>query len=161
MKKILLSLCAVLLLTGCQTTTDPSKGGLFSYSPRAYEQRAAEKQERLDDLYWEQDEEEERRAALQQTAAQKKSEHAAMQQQLQRANTESANLKKRLDSFKAQNTTQEAALADLKNRQARLQADIQASRSSRGPEGARQAEAERLRREVERLAKDTEALSAL
>jgi len=104
---------------------------------------------------------EQRKQALQGDVNRKKSERDALQQQLKKANTDSANLKKRLASFKAPNTAQEAALADLKGRQARLQADIQASQASSGPEDARQAEAERLRREVERLAKDTETLSAL
>ena len=168
MKKILLSLCAIMLLAGCQTTTDPSKGGLFSYSPTAYEQRAAERQERLNELQREQAAEEQRRAALQQTAAQKQDELAAMQQKLQIANAESADLKKKLDAFKAQNAAQQAALTDLKARQARLQADIQTSQSEIGEmaalggwEDELEAVAEQLRREIERLARDTEALSAL
>lgn len=162
MKKILLSLCTLLLLTGCQTTTDPSKGGLFSYSPEAYKQRKLEREERLKKLQREQIAEERRQAALKQTASQRQGERTTIQQKLQRANTESAKLKKSLDGFKAQNAAQQAALADLKGRQMRLQADIQASRSGKGgSEENRQIEAERLRREVERLAKDTEALSAL
>jgi len=50
MKKVLLSLCAVLLLTGCATTDDPSKGGLFSYSPKAYQQRQDTKQAHMNEL---------------------------------------------------------------------------------------------------------------
>jgi phosphate starvation-inducible protein PhoH len=161
MKKILPSLCAILLLTGCQTTSDPSKGGLFSYSPKAYEQRAAERQERLNELQREQAAEEQRRVALQQTAAQKQSEHSAMQQQLQRVNAESADLKKRLDTVKVMNAAQQAALDDIKAHQARLQADIQAAQAGTGSEAARQAEAQRLRREIVRLARETEALSNL
>ena len=161
MKKILLSLCAILLLAGCQTTSDPSKGGLLSYSPEAYKQRQVERQERLKELQREQIAEEQRQAALTQTAAQKQRERGAMQQKLQRANTESANLSKRLNAFKAQNDAQEKALADLKARQARLHADIQAGRAGGGSVEDRQVEAERLRREVERLARDMEALSGL
>jgi len=81
-----------------------------------------------------------------------------------RASAESAGFKRSLDSLKAQNEAQEAALADLRSRQARLQADIQATRSGAGLEDASQAvaeEAERLRREVERLARDVEALATL
>ena len=161
MKKVLLSVCALLLLAGCQTTTDPSMGGLFSYSPEAYKQRKFEREDRLKELQREQIAEERQQASLKQTASQKKDERAAMQQKLQKANAESAALKKKLNAFKAQNDAQKTALDDLKRRQTRLQADIQASRAGKGSEEKRQVEAERLRREVERLAKDTEALSGL
>ncbi|MDR2726827.1 MAG: lipoprotein [Deltaproteobacteria bacterium] len=163
MKKILLGLCAILLLAGCQKTTDPSQGGLFSYSPEAYKQRKLEREERLKELQREQIAEEQRQAALTQTAAEKRNERGAMQKKLQDANRESVNLEKKLQAFKAQNDAQKAALEDLKGRQARLHADIRASQSGKagGTEAARQVEAERLRREVERLVKDTEALSGL
>lgn len=39
---------ALLVLNGCAgQTTDPRKGGLFSYDPAAYEQRLAERENRL------------------------------------------------------------------------------------------------------------------
>jgi len=165
MQKVLSSLCVLLLflLTGCAgTTTDPSQGGLFSYNPEAYQQRKQEREDRLKELEREQIAEEQRQAALTQTAAEKKNQQAAMQQKLKAANAESAKLEKKLKAFNAQNEAQKAALADLKARQARIQADIEASsKSGKGGSGDRQVEAERLRREVERLAKDTEALSSL
>jgi chromosome segregation ATPase len=161
MKKIILSLCAILLLAGCATTTDPSKGGLFSYSPEAYKQRKLEREGRLKELQTEQIAEERRQAALKQTAEQKQAEKANLQQKIQKVNTDSANIKTKLTAYKAQNAAQEAALEDLRGRQTRLQADIQASRAGGGSEESRQIEAERLRREVARLARDAEMLSSL
>jgi len=163
MQKVLSSLCALALfvLTGCAgTTTDPKQGGLFSYNPEAYQQRKQEREDRLKELEREQIAAEQRQAELTQTAAEKKSQQAAMQQKLKAANAESAKLEKKLKAFNAQNEAQKAALADLKARQARIQADIEANQSGKGGSD-RQVEAERLRREVERLAKDTEALSSL
>jgi hypothetical protein len=60
---VLTGTCAVLLLSGCAgTTTDPRKGGLFSYNPDAYEQRLAEREKRLE-------------AIERDTAAQKRKSH--------------------------------------------------------------------------------------
>lgn len=38
---------AMILLSGCATTTDPRQGGLFSYNPSAYEQRLSDKEQNL------------------------------------------------------------------------------------------------------------------
>jgi hypothetical protein len=157
-------LCALSLLTGCKattSTTDPSQGGLFSYNPEAYEQRKLARIERLKELQREQIAEEQHQAALTQTAGEKEDERGAMQQKLRAANAESARLEKTLRGFNAQNDAQKAALEDLKARQTRIQADIEASRSARDDSAERKIEAERLRREIERLARDTEALSSL
>ncbi len=41
----------VLLLAGCAgQTTDPRKGGLFSYDPAAYEQRIADRENNLNSI---------------------------------------------------------------------------------------------------------------
>ena len=49
--RLLLCLCVCgALLSACAAdsgTTDPRKGGLFSYNPKAYERRAQEREERL------------------------------------------------------------------------------------------------------------------
>jgi len=49
MKSFILTSCAgLLLLSGCAgQTTDPRKGGLFSYDPDAYEQRLDERRAHL------------------------------------------------------------------------------------------------------------------
>ena len=162
--KVLLIACALLLTACTATTTDPSKGGLFSYNPEAYKQRRQEREGRLQELQQEQAEEEQRQAELTQSAAAKRDERGALQQKLRAVSAESAKLEKKLQAYNAQNDAQRAALADLKARQARIKADIEASRTNRtaGDDSAeRQKEAERLRREVERLQRDTEALSAL
>ena len=162
-RSILLVLCATFMLSGCiATTTDPSKGGLFSYSPEAYEQRKAERQDRLAELQREQIAEERRQQALNKKLGSQRQERAAMQKKISNATKESGVLRKQLDSYSAQNEQQQAALADLKKRQERLSSDIAAANSGKGmSDEAKAVEAERLRREIERLANDAAALSAL
>jgi PBP1b-binding outer membrane lipoprotein LpoB len=47
-KRYLIGIFVILLLSGCAgSTTDPRKGGLFSYDPDAYEQRLAERESHL------------------------------------------------------------------------------------------------------------------
>lgn len=42
---------AIILLNGCAGgTTDPRKGGLFSYNPEAYEQRLADRERELSSI---------------------------------------------------------------------------------------------------------------
>ena len=53
MKKIYLMAAGIVmvLLNGCAGgTTDPRKGGLFSYDPAAYEQRLAEREQKLSSI---------------------------------------------------------------------------------------------------------------
>ena len=161
MKTVFLSLCALLLMSCTATTTDPSKGGLFSYNPEAYEQRKQERQERLQELQREQAAEERHKVTLTQSATEKQDERSALRRKLRAVSAESDKLEEKLQAFDAQNAAQRAALADLKARQARIKADIEASEAAPDNSAERQREAERLRREVERLQKDTEALSAL
>lgn len=47
MKKYVLGSIGILLLSGCATTTDPRKGGLFSYNPDAYEKRLSDRKGQL------------------------------------------------------------------------------------------------------------------
>ncbi len=50
-KKSLLTFAAAVLLSGCAgQTTDPRQGGLFSYDPKAYDQRLADRENRLAEL---------------------------------------------------------------------------------------------------------------
>jgi len=50
MKSVILAVVTgILFFSGCAgQTTDPRKGGLFSYDPQAYERRLAERQAKLD-----------------------------------------------------------------------------------------------------------------
>lgn len=48
MKLYIISIMGLVLLNGCAgKTTDPRKGGLFSYNPDAYEQRLSDRKHKL------------------------------------------------------------------------------------------------------------------
>jgi len=47
MKRYIVGSISVILLSGCATTTDPRKGGLFSYNPDAYEKRLDDRRNKL------------------------------------------------------------------------------------------------------------------
>ncbi len=63
-KKVLLLSMVSLFLVACSGTTDPSKGGLFSYNPSAYEKRLQQREEHLADVESRQDYERKRATSL-------------------------------------------------------------------------------------------------
>ena len=67
MKKIYLMITGMilLLLNGCAgSTTDPRKGGLFSYNPTAYEQRLSDREKHLASIEKDTDEQKRKSARL-------------------------------------------------------------------------------------------------
>ncbi len=51
MKKYIVSILAILIFGGCTgTTTDPRQGGLFSYNPKAYEERLTDRENQLSSI---------------------------------------------------------------------------------------------------------------
>lgn len=51
MKKYIFGIIGIVLLSGCAgKTTDPRKGGLFSYNPDAYEKRLSDRENRIDEI---------------------------------------------------------------------------------------------------------------
>lgn len=76
---ILLSLGTTLLLTSCETTGDPSQGGLFGWSQGKADQRSAALQQHLQDVDSDTAYQKGRTKALEQKKAQKESEFNAVQ----------------------------------------------------------------------------------
>lgn len=159
MKRFLFVLICLFILPACETTTNPKEGGLFSYSPQAYEARKTQRQERLKELQRQQVAEEQRKGDLETTSKAKKAERDSWQKKVNAANKDVASLKKELDGFQAKNEKQAQTLATLKERQARLSGELNSVKNMSQEE--KRIEAERLRKEVERLTNDVAALSAL
>ncbi len=76
---ILLSLGATLLLTSCETTGDPSQGGLFGWSSNKADQRSAALQQHLQAVESDTSYQQGRSRALEQKKAQKENELNAVQ----------------------------------------------------------------------------------
>lgn len=75
----LLSLGSSLLLVSCETTGDPSQGGLFGWSSSKADQRSAALQQQLQDVESDTAYQKGRTRALEQKKAQKESELNAVQ----------------------------------------------------------------------------------
>jgi hypothetical protein len=76
---ILLSLGTTLLLTSCETTGDPSQGGLFGWSSNKADQRSAALQQHLQAVESDTSYQQGRSRALEQKKAQKENELNAVQ----------------------------------------------------------------------------------
>ncbi|MDR2124223.1 MAG: hypothetical protein LBP38_04475, partial [Desulfovibrio sp.] len=142
----LVTVCLILLAAGCATTDDPGKGGLFSYSPDAYEKRRVAREARLAELHREQEAEKNQRSKLQAGAAGKREKHAALSGQLRALDGECSALRRQLSGYQARNAAQEAALRDLRQKQAALQDKVRTTDGSSMTDEQKAAEAEKLRR---------------
>lgn len=74
----LLAFAATLMLTSCETTGDPSQGGLFGWSSNKADQRSATLQRHLQDVETDTAYQKGRSAALEQKKAQKQRELNAL-----------------------------------------------------------------------------------
>jgi chromosome segregation ATPase len=148
-------------LAACATTTgDPHQGGLFGWSSEKADQRIEERSTGLQGLQRQNQIEGESNRQLSQEAAAKQQELAGWQSKVRAVDKENASLKKRLNAYKAKNNNQKIALDKLRAKQAELQQQTAAIKSG-GDVKAKEAEADDLRRQVDRLSKDFEALSRL
>jgi chromosome segregation ATPase len=161
MKKICILFAALFLLSACETTGDPKQGGLFGWSQGKADQRKSERQSHLGALKQEQQSEESRKGQLSAQASGKRSERDAWKKKVQSVDTECANLKKQMDVYKAENGAQENALAGLRARQADLRQRTRTLLGGGDDVAAQEQEADRLRKEVEKLSSDFNALSLL
>jgi chromosome segregation ATPase len=141
------------VLTGCATTTDPRQGGLFSYSPQAYEQRLGERRNTLEAL--QKNAEDQQR--LEREAEEKRQVLAEQQQQLVALDTELAAVHQRLAVYEAQNQRQSAEKTRLERaiRQAETRLDALRKETRARPDGVeeRQAQKQQLQADIEKLSK--------
>jgi len=156
-----LGMALVLLTGGCANqTTDPHQGGLFSYNPKAYEQRIAERKTRLSAL-------EKENQAMQQQGTSLAGQKAAQEKQL-------AELKSKLAGLASENRSlqdkinQAALTTEAQNRERqRILAELDQVRREMAQAGAvtdpreKQKELERLKEKQARLAREVEELTRL
>jgi chromosome segregation ATPase len=158
--KILVCAAAALLAADCAGTTDPRQGGLFSYSPRAYEERQQEREARLAAIESEQARERQSNEAL-------RAEQTARQSQVDRQRNELAGLKResqqldsRLSSIQTGNAEQLAKLDELRKRHGDINRQMSALDAGidAGEQGAKLAA---LKAELEQLEREADILSDL
>lgn len=149
-----------LLLSGCVgASTNPREGGLFGYSPEAYEQRQQERQAKLAAIEAEQRRESGQTTGLEAQRGSKARTVSQQQQGLQAVEKELSAATRKLNATKAASAEQESRLSELRSRAAGLESAT--TKASGGPDtAARKAELDRLQKESARLRRDIDMLSA-
>ncbi len=157
-KRVISVFLGTLLLMGCTaTTTDPSKGGLFSYSPEAYEARIKEREARLAAIEAQQAKEREENEALKKAVGERVVTVAAQQGQLREMQANIENLKKRLEQSKSTDTAKTAKLTELQTRATDIEKQMRNNTATQNVE-ERKAYLEKLKQEYANLQKDLDAL---
>jgi septal ring factor EnvC (AmiA/AmiB activator) len=143
----------VLVLAGCATTTDPRQGGLFSYSPKAYQQRLDERRNTLAALG--NNAEEQQR--LEREAEEKRQVLAEQKKQLAALDTELDAVYQRMATYQVQNQEKAAEKARLERdiRQAKARLDALKKEESVGSDSveAKKAQIQRLKTDIDNLGK--------
>jgi chromosome segregation ATPase len=162
---ILAAGCLLMLLSleACvsSTETDPRKGGLFGYNPKAYEKRLEEKKATL--ATTEADTQNAKLATqnLETTKQEKLADHEALKTKLAALYSESGKLQKQLEQVKATNSGQEKELKRLQDQVAVLRTDTIKTNNANTTDAAKQAEINRLQQHMDKLLEEAAALSAL
>lgn len=161
---VLLFMGCLLAMTGCETTGDPSKGGLWGWSEDKAQQRISEREGQKTSLESEQQAEAARTAALESESADKRAQRDALV-------TKSASLDKELAALQQKIRTATVSTEEAKRRQWELSTQAKALQSSLDKARAdaastpdllaKQDEIKRLEAEIDRLLQEAEALSTL
>ena len=140
-------------LTGCATTTDPRQGGLFSYSPKAYQQRLDERQKTLEALGDNAAEQQ----RLEREAEEKRQVLAEQKKQLVALDTELDAVYQRMATYQAQNQEKAAEKTRLEHdlRQAKARLDALKKEESVGADAVekKKAQIKQLKTDIENLSK--------
>ncbi len=144
-------LIGVVFLGGCATTTDPSKGGLFSYNPAAYERRLDERENYLADAEAQHRSEQVRAASLESEVDYKSRRVSQQQQQVNNLRASVARDRQRLAQASA--SSNDGGYVVLQQRAASLESQV--NQAEKNPNlDAKRAELARLQREHANLQRD-------
>lgn len=150
-----------LMLSGCLgASTDPHQGGLFGYSPSAYEQRLAERNEQLTYMQDENRRLSEENARLEKSRSKRSAEVAALAKKDRAMRGELAALDRTIRAARASGGADEVRFADLQTRRVSIERRMDAAKAD-GDLEQRRRELERLRRELDALEKEADTLSRI
>jgi chromosome segregation ATPase len=162
MSRIAILLILLLALTaGCgPTTTDPRQGGLFSYNPEAYEQRLQQRRAEKQRLEQENQQLQKEQQDLEAQSDLTRAERARLRRQLGDMDQDLAMVEQKLARVKARTKQQKYKLwkAQTKLKNAKRRMAILEDHQSRAS-AKDQAEYERLRKRLDQLMDEAEALS--
>ncbi len=164
MKKLLLpfGLCLILCVSGCfGASNNPREGGLFGYSPTAYEKRQEERRATLRGLETQTEEEKAASGTLEKERTAKQAQVAKQEKDLKAMEKELAATSRKLNAIKAEDAETGKKLQELKARQSSLTASRNALAQPGGNQEEKKKELEFLQRELRKLEEEAEALSRL
>ena len=149
------------MLSGCLgASTDPHQGGLFGYSPKAYEQRLAERSDQLSYLQDENQKLAQENARLEKSRSKRSAEVTALKKKDKAMRGELADLDRNIKAARTAGGADEARFADLQKRRMGIEHRMDAAESN-GDIEARRRELDSLRRELDALEKEADSLSRM
>ena len=162
MKSLSIMVCGLsaLMLTGCfGASHDPHQGGLFGYSPTAYQQRLAEREQNLSYYRNENQRLNEENVTLEKQRRQQASELAALQKKDKALRAEISSLDGKLNKAQASGNVDKAKLRDLRNR--RQAASSKLATMNKQDIAGRERELARLQQELKALHEEADVLSKM
>lgn len=157
---IMASVC--LACMQCATTTDPREGGLFSYNPKAYEQRLQERQTRLKELEAQKEEEQRKQQELQGKLSSQKALHDEVSEKVGTLEKSITHLDEVLSKSRAHSHEDEKNLVQTHIKLKALKEEVARIRAGSTPGvEAQKKEIKRLSDIVEQILKEAEALSKM
>jgi chromosome segregation ATPase len=161
-KRICLICVAINLfaLTACQTTTDPSKGGLFSYDPEAYEKRIENRENRLKEIEDQQEIEKQKSEQLQHDLTEKKVEKNEFHARIAVLEDNLVQLKSEIKNVDIETEKREKEILHIELESKALEEELNKIKMS-STEGieSKKKEIERLELRIDELLKEAEVLS--
>lgn len=141
--------------------TDPRKGGLFSYNPKAYEERLEERKTTLAQTEADTEKAKQEGQVLEASKQEKIAVQEDVKARLSALYAETGKLAKQLDETKAANKAQETELASLKKQVADLRSQTIKVNNSGDSDPVKQEKITQLKQRMDELLKEAEALSGL
>ncbi len=160
-RNIFMALClSIILLGGCAgKSTDPTKGGITSYNPEAYEARIKEREARLTAIEARQAKEREENEELKKAVGEKVLTVAEQQSKLRNMQGDLESMKKQLEKAKATgDTAQKEKIAKAQTRISDMEKIARTSLNHKNTQ-EREAELAKLQKELAELHKEIDALS--
>ncbi|MBU1196620.1 MAG: hypothetical protein KKE62_10775 [Proteobacteria bacterium] len=157
-------LLMLLSLNACvssSTETDPRKGGLFGYNPKAYEKRIEERKAILADTESDTQSAKLESRKLDETRQEKQARYEAMKTRLAALYSESGKLQQQLEQAKTANARQEQELKRLQDQVAALRTDTIKVNTSSASDSAKQETIKQLQQKMDTLLKEAADLSSL
>ncbi len=147
-----------IFVSGCATTTDPRNGGLFSYNPKAYEDRLADREDKISALGNEQNQEEQKSVQLEEDVNQKRIERSSIANKLADLDNDILKIEKKIRNATGKTDEEKRKLwqVDVKIKSLKKELSNLKSSDYHGTIEAKKKEYERLKQRLEIVTREAE-----